>query len=293
MRNTRVLLGIALLAAPAAALAQTRETGLMSHLHFGGDSSSAGQTYRLEPSAGYAFGPHFSVSAGVPVYFVHPSSDTVANGGKSANGIGNAYVDLKFEAAKSETYFSSRVRGTAPTGKVDDGFSTGRATVDWTNYVSHSIGAVTPFGSIGFANTVSDTHFFTRPFSSLGFVGHLEGGAELQIHRGVSVAGSGYAILPSGQQKVYSKLVQRGRTGTVNPAGRVRGNSTRFETQSVVVGGEEVARDHGASVWLGVSPARGVNLELGYSRSVTYAYNSVFFNLGFDLGRVTRRGPQP
>jgi len=293
MRNTKLLLGIALLAAPAAALAQDTETGVISHLHFGGDSSSVGQIYRLEPSAGYAFSRHFSVSAGVPVYFVHPSSDTAATGAKSVNGIGNAYLDFKFETSKSETYFSSRVRGTAPTGKVEDGFSTGRATVDWTNYVSHSVGAVTPFGSVGFANTVSDTHFFSRPFNSLGFVGHLEGGAELQLHRGVSVAGSGYAILPSGQQKVYSKLIQRGRTGTTNPAGRVRGKSTRFETESVVVGGEEVARDHGASVWFGVSPAKGVNLELGYSRSITYAYNSVFFNLGFDIGRVTRRGPQP
>jgi hypothetical protein len=292
MRNTKLLVAIALLAAPAAVLAQTPETGLTSQLHFGGDSSNVGQIYRFEPSAGYAFSRHFSISAGLPVYVVRPSSETTSTGAKAVNGIGNAYLDLKFETSKSDTYFSSRVRGTAPTGDVDNGFSTGRATVDWTNYVSHSIGAVTPFGSVGFANTVSDTHFFSRPFSSLGFVGHIEGGAELQVHRAVSVAGSGYAILPSGQQKVYSKLIQRGRTGTTNPAGKVRGKA-RFETESVVVGSDEVSRDHGASVWLGVSPAKGVNLELGFSRSVTYAYNSIFFNIGFDLGRVARRGPLP
>ncbi len=265
----RSSLGLAFLVASGIAQAQTREAGLTSRLFFGGDTSSVGGIYKLDPSVGYRFNRHFSISAGLPTYFVRPSATASADGSTSKNGIGNFYLDLRLETSGSDTYFRSALRGTAPTGDRDSGFSTGRVTVDWTNYVSRSFGPLTPFGRAGIGSTVSDTHFFTRPFSSLGLVGNLEGGAELALSHGLSLAGSGYAIVPSGQQKIFSKLVRRG-------------------TKSVVVGTEEIARDHGASVWLGFDPARQVSLELGYSRSVAYDYNSVFFNILLDLGRIAK-----
>jgi hypothetical protein len=285
-----VLAGCLLALAPGAARGQASDTGAVSRLSFGGDSSDAGQIYRLDPSVGYRFSRHLSVSTGIPVFFVRPSSNTTATGATSQSGIGNAYVDLKLETERSGLYFGSTLRGNAPTGDADRGFSTGRATFDWNNYLSKEIGSITPFGSAGVANTVSDTHFFSRPFTSLGNVVHFEGGAELSLHHGLSVGGSGYAIVPSGEQKLYSKLVKRtppGQVGKTNPG---RGKAKQFESESVVIGGEEIARDHGASVWVGLSPTKHVSFELGYSRSVLYDYNSVFFNVGFDLGQIVRAG---
>src|SRR5437773_615429 len=73
--------------------------------------------------------------------------------------------------------YSSTLELTAPTGDKARGFTTGRATADWTNRFSHKMDSFTPFGSAGLANTVSDTKFFVRPFTSLGMVVHFEGGA--------------------------------------------------------------------------------------------------------------------
>ena len=283
-KHMLILAGVAMLVAPLGA----QETGITSRLHFGGDMSTVGQIYKLEPSVGYRFNRNFSVSTGLPIYFVRPSTTAVTDGFTSRNGIGNAYVDLKLETAGSDVYFASVLRGNAPTGDKDSGFSTGRATFDWSNYVSRTFDAVTPFASAGVANTVSDTHFFTRPFTTLGTVGHFEGGAEVELWQALTLAGSAYAVVPTGRQTVYSK-VSRGR-GAASGANPGRGRGREFETEAVVVGDAEIARDHGASVWMSVAPARHVNLELGYSRSIRYQYNSIFFGIHFDLGALARAG---
>ncbi len=199
----------------------------------------------------------------------------------------------------------------------DLGLTTGRVTVDWNNYFGRDFGPVRPFANVGIANTVSDTPYFVRPFSTLGTVGHFEGGASCRVFRFVRIGASLYDILPTGEQKVYSRVVHRGAATGVVPGGGVvmalgtgqgagsgtgtdtgqgtgpgtgQGmgpgiNRTEFETQSETIGGSDLTRDNGYSAWLNVSPVRNVFFQAGYTRSVVYRYDTFTFGIGlnFDL----------
>ena len=287
--RARFLLFLAVLAI-SIRFAAGAERGPILSLQFSGTSNDPGWIYRLDATGGYKFNSHFEVDCGLPVYFVRVSDSGIADGFSSKNGIGNAYIDLRFLLGKPSYFFSSTIRGTAPTGKVDEGFSTGRATFDWTNYFERSFGSWTPFGSAGVANTISDTHFFNQPFASLGLVGHFEGGISFEpVHR-ISLAASGYAFTPSGQQKVFSKLINRQMSGTSSmvPQSRGRGRNRVFENTSVTIG-EDIAKDHGVTAWIDLTPNSNLTLELGYNRSVFYSSNSIFFSARFDFTQVLRR----
>lgn len=260
---------------------------------FSGSANQPGKVFKFDPSAGFRFNNHFEIDAGLPIYLVRPTSSGISEGFSAANGIGNAYLDLRFFVSHPGLYFGSTVRGTAPTGRTSDGFSTGRATFDWSNYLEKDFGRLTPFGNVGIANSISDTHFFNLPFTSLGVVGHFEGGASYEIFHHFSLAGSAYAITPSGQQKVYSKLIKRstvasGSAGTPGP-GKATGKNRVFEASSVTTDGATIVKDHGYSGWIDIHPSSNINLEFGYSRSISYALNTVFFSVGFDVGSLLTR----
>lgn len=262
--------------------AQENRRGPILALGFSGNSNDPGWVYKLDATGGYRFGDHFEIDGGLPIYFVRVSADNV-DGYSSKSGIGNAYIDLRGILSGDRYYFSSNLRGSAPTGDEENGFSTGRVAVDWTNYFDVRFGRWTPFGSAGMANTVSDTHFFSRPFTSLGFVGHFEGGLIFAPLPWASIGASGYAVQPSGEQKVFSKVVARG-------AGAARGNGRNraFETQSVTIGESALTTDRGYSGWINVSAVPGITLELGGSRSESYNSNSLFFSARFEFGRLIR-----
>ncbi|MBZ5500194.1 MAG: hypothetical protein LAP85_27685 [Acidobacteriia bacterium] len=268
---------------------QADKKGLLLSLGFAGNSDQAGRIFKLSDAVGYRFNKHFEVTAGLPVYFVMASSTGVTQGFVSNNGIGNAYLELRGLASNDDWYFSTTLRGSAPTGDSQKGFSTGRVTVDWSNYLERTIGRFTPFGNAGMGNTISDTHFFYRPFTTLGVVGHFEGGTNFQIFDPVSVGASVYSDVPKGEQKVFSKLIPRGQAG--NPA-KLGGHGRVFEIQSVVVGTADIARDHGVAGWLDLYPSSSLSLEIGYSRSMRFDYNTLFFSVDFDLGKLIRKSLQ-
>ncbi len=264
------------------------EKGFVFREDFQGTSDTLGTFTRLDTRVGYRFSKHFEVDAGLPLYLVHASASSTAAGSDSANGIGNAYLSLRFGFSNSLTSFVSSLTGSAPTGDTAKGLSTGRVTVDWNNYLGITAGRITPFVNAGLASSISDTPFFTRPFTSLGKVAHFEIGADVQAWRALSVGGSAYEDAPFGQQKVYSKLIRRGQAAG---SGRGRGRGPKsgvFETQSVTVGGAGIARDSGGSAWLSVNPGRVVEFQAGISRSTEYDLNSVFFGVVIDLGNWIR-----
>ncbi len=271
--------------------ARKDDTGYVLVETFQGASNTLGTVTKLDTRVGYRFTRHFEIDAGVPFYFVHASSSSVAAGLSSANGIGNAYLDLQLSLSNSKASFISSLTGTAPTGDTSKGFSTGRVTVDWNNYLAFTAGRITPFANLGLANTISDTRFFTRPFTSLGKVAHFEGGADFVVWRALSLGASAYADAPFGQQKVFSKLIRRGQAGS---AGQGRGRGPKngvFETQSVTVGSASIARDNGGSVWLDLSPGEVINLQAGFSRSTEFDLNSVFFSVILNVGKWARSRP--
>jgi len=279
---------VTLLLSQAAVAAETGEdgNGFLLNERIQGSASTLGLITKFDTSAGYQFNRYLAVEAGLPVYFVNPSSSfSQATGTQAATGIGNVYADVRLSLENPLVNYTSLATVAAPTGDKATGFSTGHVTYDWSNLFDRSFGHVTPFGNLGIANTITDTPFFIRPFSSFGFVTHVEGGASYRLFRRLSVGASVYAIEPSGQQTVVSKLI---------PGKNAGGNSGRshhgvFETASVTVGNASIARDDGFSAWFSARPSRYATFLIGYNRSVEYALDSVFFGLNFNLSPLVRK----
>lgn len=250
-----------------------------------GNVGTLGSVTALKPSLGYAINRHLELEAGLPFYWVSPSNNFTTNISGSRAGIGNAFVAFRLLLPNPTLNYQSTLTGTAPTGDVDSGFSTGRATFDWNNHFDHTISRITPFANIGVANTISDSPFFYRPFSSLGLVGHLDGGARYRLFGPLSVGASAYTILPSGQQKIYSKLLPR---KSASMHGSLSQHSRVFETDSVTIGNADIARDKGYSAWFQVAPVSRFGLGAGYSRSVDYGINSFFFGITYQLPLLHR-----
>ena len=271
---------------------------------FHGSTNSAGQVFKMDTGVAFDLNDHVGIGGGIPFYFVRGSSNSTTATGMQ-RGIGNAYVDLQFKATGPAT-FTSTITGTVPTGDKDKGFSTGRATVDWNNYIAMPLPRITPYANIGVANTISDTAFFVRPFSSLGVVGHFEGGATVSLAQYFSVGSSAYAIAPTGEQRIVSRVVQRevqqasgssssaassnaqGRGATQSSQAR-SGQNRVFETVVETVGSADIAGDHGFSGWMEVAKGSDVYFQLGYSRSIPYQFDSVFFSLGFNVTSLLRK----
>ena len=262
-----------------------------------GSANSNAQVNRLEASVGYNFSRKLGIDFGLPFYFVNSnlSTDPSLNGFRS--GLGNAFVTLRATPTLTNWNYVSSLTATAPTGDKDQGFSTGRVTVDWNNLISRSFSRFTPFANLGVANTVSDTAFFYRPFTSLGIVGHFEGGTSYRLHPSVSVGASAYSIVPSGDQKIYSRVTKRQNAVPSQPSNSTsmtgQGKARAFETNAVIVDDASLARDHGFATWLTVYPSATVYLQSGYHRSVAYSLNTFFFGVGVQLDSVYGRIIRP
>jgi hypothetical protein len=256
-----------------------QQSGATAYLQFGGTANSAGQVYALSGSVGYEFNAHFGFAVGAPVYFVHPSAST---GSTSATGLGDPFLGFHLRYPNETLNFATFLTGTAPVGNSKEGLSTGRATFDWTNHIDHSFSKLTPFFEAGLANTTPDSPLFLRPYTTLGFNTHFRGGASYAVWRFVSVGASGYEILPSGQQTVFSR---------VNPAQASGGpgqHGPPFLNTQQTTGSASIAHDDGFSTWIEAFPQRTVDLQLGFTRSFAYDLNSVSFNIGINLRQLHR-----
>ena len=266
-------------AAPAQSV--NDDKGFTSYVQFAGTSNSDGQVYKLDPSVGYNFSGHFGMDVGIPVYFVRASS--TAAGTTSTNGIGNPYVDVRVKYLNPLLNFGSILTGYTPAGDSKKGLSTGRGTFDWTNHFDRSFSSLTPFAEVGIANTITDSLLFERPFTTFGFNTHLQGGVKYAVWKILNVGASGYDILPTGQQTVFSK-VQGGSSNPASPS-----HKPVFLNNQQTTGTADIAHDDGFSTWIEAKPGSVLDMELGFTRSIHYDLNSVSFNIGLNLGRLYRK----
>src|SRR5215510_2781939 len=293
---TFIYLVIALLAANVSVLAQGQtqpspnkreqvdsEKGITWFETIQGTINSDSRIYKIDSTVGWDFNKHFGVFTGVPVYFANVPSSTTTNGTTGPtttssftnSGIGNAYLGFILKAPNPKLYYATEVTAYAPTGSAAKGFGTRHVGVDWTNRFEHTFSRLTPFFVGGLSNTVPDSAFLARPFTSLGAISHLEEGAEYQLVRHFYAGGSGYQIVPFGNQKVFSRLSGRGKGK--NP----------FDN-APVSSGNDLTRENGYSTWVGLEPSSIVRFEVGYTRSVTFDLNSFAFNLRLNPGRLLR-----
>lgn len=264
---------------------QTRiddDKGITGFEAFQGTINSDSRIFKLDSNLGWDFNKHFGVFAGVPFYFANVPSSTTTTGATTTtnpstnnNGLGNVYMGFTVKAPNPKLDYAMAVTASAPTGSTSKGFSTGRAGVDWTNRFEHAFDRLTPFFEGGLSNTVPDTAFLTRPFTSLGGISHLEEGAEYQLVKRFYAGGSGYQIVPFGNQKIFSKL--DGKGSGKNP----------FDNNAVA-SGNDLTRENGFNTWVAFEPTSIMRLELGYTRSMTFDLSSFAFNLRMNVGKMLR-----
>jgi hypothetical protein len=257
-----------------------RESGITAYMQFGGTANSDGQIYDLNANVGYDFNSHLGLAVGAPFYFIRPSASAGTN---SASGVGDPYATLRLRYPDPVVNFASALSASAPLGNSKEGLSTGRVTFDWTSRIDHSIAKLTPFVEAGVANTTPDSSLFLRPYTTFGFNTHFRGGASYDVWRFVSVGASGYGILPSGQQTVFSRVTPAQASGGTFQHGPPFLNNQR------TTGSASIARDDGFSAWIDANPERTVDVQLGFTRSFAYDLNSVSFNIGINLRQLYRK----
>jgi hypothetical protein len=251
---------------------------------FQGSINSDSRMFKLDSNAGYDFNKHFGIFAGMPVYFANTQTTvTQVNGNATTtttdvtnNGVGNAYFGLAMRAPNKTLDYSSTATFAAPTGSTSKGLSSGRANVDFTNRVEHSFDRLTPFVEGGVSNAVPDSQLFTRPFTSLGLITHFEEGGEVEVIKHFAVGGSGFEIVPFGNQKIFSKLLAKGQSGSGK-------NSFDLAAET---SGSGLTRENGFNSWIAFEPTPVWRVELGFSRSATFDLNSIAFNIKMNVGKL-------
>ena len=272
---------------------QTEEAGWTSWMSFDGSANSQERVLDLDSTVGYNFDKHWDVDMGVPLSFVSSSSPSTTSTGStsgqstsaSLNSLGNIHTDVNFKAYGDLVNYASALTVSAPTGSTAKGVSTGRPNIGWNNHIEHAFDRVTPFVEAGFSNGLTDTRFYHRPFTTLGFVSQFTGGSTIDLGHNFSVGASLYDVLPSGQQKMFSKLVAKKSTSTAG-AGK---NGRAYEVAAESTGGASLTRDNGGSAWVGFSPDQIFDFQIGYTHSVHFALDTVTFNLGVNLGKLVKK----
>jgi hypothetical protein len=265
------------------------QKGFTGFEEFQGTLNSDSKNFKLDSNAGYDFNKHFGIFVGMPIYFANTQTTTTQVNGTATttttdvtnNGLGNAYFGFAMRAPNKTLDYSSTVTLAAPTGSTSKGFSSGRANADWDNRFEHAFNRLTPFVDAGLANAVPDSGLSTRPFTSLGLLTHLEEGGEFELVKHFSVGGSGYEIVPFGNQKIFSKIVGKGQNG--------KGKGNNSFDQSAVSSGSGLTRENGFNSWVAFDPTPLWRVQLGFTRSVTYNLNSFGFNLRMNLGKAAHQ----
>ena len=256
---------------------------------FEGSTSGDGSVYDLGFGGGYNFSHHFGVSIGIPYYFVGTPSAVASKdpNAVSGSGLGNVGADLKWLFPGSTVNYASTIHLGAPTGDIKRGFSTGHATWNWANHIEHGWGNFTPFLDGGVGNTVQDTKYVQRPFTTFGYNAQFEAGTEIDMGP-LSLSGSAYDIAPWGTQTEVSRVFRCSGSGKCGASGKST-NRKGYLDSSVQTGDASLVRDNGFNASVEVKPAKALDLEFDYSRSVPLRLNTFSFGIGVDLGMMIRR----
>ena len=262
------------------------ERGFVFYEAFEGDSNSDGRVMILSSSVAYHFNSHFSAGVGIPVYFDQATSTT---GTTTSSGVGNVFVTLRAAWKNPLVNYATSLTGTAPSGDTKKGLSTGHATFDWDNRLDHDISVFTPFVDAGVANSIMDTRFFQRPFTSYGNLAHFEAGTDIDLSHSFSLTLSGYDIAPWGTQTIISRVVTAGSSGKAGGATHGRA----FEASHSTTGTASLTSDDGYTAGLSFNPRPYLDLDVGYTRSVHYALNTISFGVGVNLSSLFGKSTHP
>jgi hypothetical protein len=239
--------------------------GFNGYASLSGLVTRSGSLFKLDSSVGYDFNRNFGVFAGAPVYLNNGFDGSSSAGSVHVAGLGDAYIGAELYAFPKLLSYSTSVTVGLPTGNVAKGFSPGIVTADWSNRFRRSFGKLTPQFDVGIANTLGiavgslpSSGLIDGSLAATGAFVHMEEGAEFDLTPRIYVGAEGYHILPFGSAVSTS-------------------------------GDAAIVQENGLDTWVGFLPNRLFATEIGYSRSVTFALNSMSFRLGVNVGRLLHR----
>jgi hypothetical protein len=274
--------------------AQPEPTGFTAFVQVQGRQTPLGKIFSADVSVGYDFTSHVGGEVGLPFFFVRSPFSLVTNHDwRTFTLWGDPYLDVHYKRTFSKSSIMSVLTGTIPASNSRRVFTTGRFGVDWFNHIERDFKGIGPFLNLGAANQTVNRYVMPRPYNlarpyqSLGFVSDFEGGSNFTIHRGFKIGASAYALQPAGPQKVFSRLVA--------PDSPIAGDGSHnrvFYSAFETIGNSNLARDNGYSGWVEITRVRNVTLQIGYARSVRYAFDSLTVLLNFNGTPLLRRPSQ-
>jgi hypothetical protein len=272
---------------------ETPTVGPTAYVELQGARSPLGVITALDINLGYQLTNHWSGDVGLPIYYYRsPHSLITTSDWDTDTLFGDMYLDFRYSRTLPGAKFESVFTGTAPLSGSTRVFSTGRFGADWFNHLEpkKSLMGVTPFVNFGAGTQTAGRYYMPRPYSigrpyqTLGFMGDFEGGLGYRFLKDYQIGGSFYALVPGGPQKMYSRIVVPG-SAVVGDGHHYRYFDSAFET----IGPSTIARDNGYSAWAEIKHFKHVDIQLGYTRSVHYHYDSASVSIKLDGTELMRQ----
>lgn len=262
----------------------SNSAGTTAFAQFVAKRSNLGSVFNEAVGIGYNFTDHVGADVGFSLYTVQsPFSPVINRDWRWTTLVGDPFLDVRFTTKRYGLDLASVLTGTFPVSSPEKVYSTGRVGVDWFNHVVTHYRGFTPFVNFGVANETVDRYVLPRPYNiarpyqTLGVISNFEGGASYTLFRHYSLGASAYALVPVGPQKVFSRLV--------SPDSPVAGDANHYRSWNnafEVVGSSRLARDNGYSGWVNVTRIKNLQIQVGYTYSIHYAYGSAYVMLRFD-----------
>ena len=230
-----------------------------------------------QPAVGYTFNPVFSLDITVPIYLYRLAAAqdlTLSLAQRTLSPqlaeFGDTLISFHAQFLPRGFDYQATFSATAPTGDLNHGLSSGRATVDFSNHLDHAFRHVSPYAEIGIgdSSTLAD-QLLNRNFTTLGPLAHFQLGAAFPLMYGVSFATNAYEQLPIGDQKIY-ETIARSNAPTIS-----------------VIAGRGISEDNGFTSTLDIPIRDHTTISGYYNRSLRFHDDTVSFGITFVL-RGTR-----
>ncbi len=239
--------------------------------------SQNGYATLAQPAIGYTFNPTFSLDITVPLYLYRLAaaqdltlpltqrtlSPQLAEFGDTLISFHALFLSRRFD-------YQATFSATAPTGDLNHGLSSGRATVDFSNHLDHTFRHFSPYAELGIGDSSTlANQLLNRNFTTLGPLAHFQAGVAFPLMRGASFATNAYEQLPIGDQKIYETIARPNAPTTF------------------VIAGRNIFEDNGFTNTLDIPLRDHTTVSAYYNRSLRFHDDTVSFGITFVL-RGTR-----
>ena len=244
-------------------------------------------------SLGYNLTPHLGFDAGIPLITTRSTfSPVTTTAWLWTTLMGEPWLDAHYTNTRHGVDYLSVLTVTFPPTGETRTFTTGRFNVDWFNHLEHNYDKFTPFLNLEASNGTINFYYLPRPFKealpyqTLGFMGQAEAGGSYRIFRKYYLGASGYALIPAGPQKVYSRLVPPSSSISTTVV-----DNRYFNSAFLTMGPHFISEDYGVSAWVEVpsTTSRYGGLQVAYTYSAFHHLNILTVMINFNGTALFRK----